>query len=102
MEEDHIADKIQQTLDSVERIERVPASPFFKNRVLNKLYQEQEPQPGLFSWFTPRLQLAALAVFVAVNIAVFIKISEQQYSTEVDSFAAAYELAPETEETLFE
>ena len=70
--------------------------------MLNKLNEESEPQLSYFSWITPGVQLAALAIFVAVNIAVYIKLNEQQYTTEVDSFAAAYELAPESDETLFE
>ena len=102
MKEDHINDKIENTLNSAELIDQVQASPFLKNKILNRIDQEQEAQQEVSSWLTPGLQLAALTLFVAINIAVFLKISEQQYSTEVDSFAAAYELAPESDETLFE
>ncbi len=102
MKEDHIKNKIENTINSIEFIEEVQASPFLKNKILNSINQEQESQHTVSSWLTPKLQLAALAIFVAINIAVFLKISEQQYSTEVDSFAAAYELTPESEETLFE
>ncbi len=102
MKKDHIADKIENTINTVEKIDSVSVSPFFKNKVLNRLYEEQEPQFVLTSWLTPKVQLAALAIFILINIAVFVKMNEQQYSTEVDSFAAAYELAPESDNTLFE
>ena len=102
MKKDQIANEVERIINSVDTIEQVNASPFFKDKVLNKLYEEKEPQVGLFAWFTPSVQLAALVIFIAVNVAVFVKINQQQYSTEVDSFAAAYELTPESDETLFE
>ena len=95
--------EIDRVFNSVDDIETVKASPFFKTKVLRELYEEkQERVQVLFPWFTPKLQLAALAVFVVLNVFVIAQMNSDNYTSEVSTFAEAYELTPETDITLFD
>ena len=55
MKKDQIANEVERIINSVDTIEQVNASPFFKDKVLNKLYEEKEPQVGLFAWFRQKI-----------------------------------------------
>ncbi len=95
--------EIDRVFNSVDDIEKVKISPFFKSKVLRKLYEEkQERVQVLFPWFTPKVQLAALVVFVVLNVFVITQMNTDNYTSEVTTFAEAYELTPETDLTLFE
>jgi len=48
------------TLDILDEIQEVRVSPFFKNKVLNKIREQEEEKVPLFGWFSPQLQLAAV------------------------------------------
>tara|TARA_R110000787_G_scaffold271939_1_gene379207 strand:- start:10070 stop:10393 length:324 start_codon:yes stop_codon:yes gene_type:complete len=56
------------TLDILDAIQEVDLSPFFKNKVLNKIAQQKEVKEPSFSWFSPQLQLATLAVLICFNV----------------------------------
>ena len=55
------------TFDILDEIQEVKVSPFFKNKVLNSIRQQEEEKVPLFGWFSPQLQLATLAMLLCIN-----------------------------------
>ncbi len=104
MSEEHkIAEQVKLTIDAADKIEQVKASPFLKNKVMRRLFDEpQEQIQLLFPWFTPRLQLTTLAVLILMNIIAFRTMSLSSSSEDIDRFAQAYELIQDNDVTLFE
>ena len=86
-----IQDKIDNTLKSVDTIEAVSVSPFFKDKTMNRLFVKQE-EPVLLNWFTPRLQLAILVCFVILNIVAFSEMKANNYDENVNEFGETYGL----------
>ena len=91
------------TFTILDEIQEVKVSPFFKGKVLNAIQQQKEAKEETssgFSWFTPQLQLATLAILVSINIAVvYYSFSYENTPTEVsgiDSFIEEYQLGSTT------
>jgi len=88
---------IKKTLDSASGIEPVKPSPFFKDKVLKRMAQQDvESIEGVryFTWFTPRYQAVALICFVVLNtIALLSYSSENDYGESVENFAEVYGLS---------
>ena len=55
------------TFDILDEIQEVKVSPFFKNKVLNSIREQEEEKVPLFGWFSPQLQLATLALLLCIN-----------------------------------
>lgn len=88
---------IDHQIDLLDNIQTVPVSPFFKNRVLQQVSSIESVEEYKMSWLTPKLQWAALALIVVVNIvAVYYTVSqsaiETNTSTGIESFAEQYQL----------
>tara|TARA_R110002073_G_scaffold8207_5_gene45812 strand:- start:25753 stop:26073 length:321 start_codon:yes stop_codon:yes gene_type:complete len=75
------------TLDVLDHIQEVKVSPFFKNKVLNRMNQPKEEKASSLGWFTPQLQLATLVVVICINVTtIYYSFSEQNSQQNVSSF----------------
>lgn len=93
--------KVKETFDSVESIEEVKVSPFFKEKVMQQIRNaSEEVQVATWSWFTPKLQLATLVCVVVLNVIAFNNLQESTYNENVNSFAESYGLSISEETTL--
>ena len=90
--------KVKATFDSIESIQEVKVSPFFKENVMHQIRNaSEEIKDATYSWFTPKLQLATLACVVVLNIMAFQNLKETTYNDNVTSFAESYGLSTNTE-----
>lgn len=93
---DKIDQQVEETLISVSNIDKVQTSPFFKEKVMRRL-AEQETAPtedvAYLSWFTPKYQAAALVCFIFLNAAALLTYSSDSYTDDVSSFAEVYGLS---------
>lgn len=92
-----IQKKIIETLDVVDTIDNVQVSPFFKDKTMQKLFSDEEQEQAVFTWFTPKLQLVALACVIVLNILAFSQLSVVSAEDQVGDFAETYGLSDETE-----
>ena len=75
------------TLDVLDSIQEVQVSPFFKNKVLNKINQQKEEKSPSLGWFTPQLQLATIAIVISINVtAIYYSFSAQDSQQDISSF----------------
>lgn len=59
--------QVEDTFKALDSIEKVQVNHFFKHKVLQKLKAEKDVKQTIFSWFTPQLQFASLALIVLLN-----------------------------------
>jgi len=84
--------KIEVAFDSLEQINEVKISSSFKQQVL-KLALEQEKEEILLTWFTPKLQMAAMIIVLLVNVtAIMYTFSTTSSETNISSFVQEYNL----------
>lgn len=90
-----IQSKIDSTFDAMDAIETVNVSPFFKDKTMQRLFSEKEQveQKMVWSWFTPKLQLATLACMLVLNVIAFNNLQKSDYEENVDQFAETYGLS---------
>ena len=94
-----IEENIHAAFKSIENIEEVKVNHFFKHKVLQQLKNQQEEKVPVFGWFTPKLQLATLAVVLLLNVgSILYAFSSHENNTEVslESFAQTYNLQSDT------
>ncbi|OEK07593.1 hypothetical protein A8C32_17505 [Flavivirga aquatica] len=96
-----IQDKIDMTFKSVDVIESVNVSPFFKDKTMQRLFTEKEEPQVVWSWFTPKLQFATLVCIIALNLIAFSKLQGATYDENINEFAESYGLSTSTEPILF-
>ncbi|WP_033961555.1 hypothetical protein [Psychroserpens jangbogonensis] len=97
----NIQNEIDTIFDSVNHIKAVQASPFFKDKTLQRMFSEKlEEQQRVFTWFSPKLQLATLASVVVLNVFAITKLQESTYNENVSQFAESYGLSTSTETSL--
>lgn len=88
---------VEDTLSSVSSIGTVKTSPFFKEKVLNRMAQqdvEKVTRVGYLDWFTPRYQAAALVCFVILNAFALLSYNtDSGYDENVENFAEVYGLS---------
>lgn len=96
----NIQDKIDNAFEAIEGIESVNVSPFFKDKTMKRLFKEKEEKQIIWTWFTPKLQLAALVCVVVLNVVAFTQLRESTYDNNVNQFAESYGLTTSTESTL--
>ncbi len=85
------------TLDILDEIREVKVSPFFKNKVLNQIREQKEEKVPLFTWFTPQLQLATLALVLCMNALTIFYSLEGEFDTQeelsgIEAFVEDYSL----------
>ncbi|MFS4492181.1 hypothetical protein [Maribacter sp. 2308TA10-17] len=91
---------VEDALDSVSNIDTAKTPPFFKEKVLNRMAQQDvEKAEGVryLNWFTPRYQAAALLCFVILNAFALLSYnSDSDYGENVENFAEVYGLSETT------
>ncbi|MGB3608633.1 MAG: hypothetical protein WA775_15120 [Psychroserpens sp.] len=93
--------KVKATFDSIESIQEVKVSPFFKENVMQKIRTASEDiQEVTWSWFTPKIQMATLVCVVVLNLIVFVDLQETTYDSNINSFAESYGLSTSTESSI--
>jgi len=91
-----IQEEIDSTLQTVNTIEAVNVSPFFKDKTMQRLFSEKEDVVTQRSWFTPQLQLATLVCVVILNVIAFTQLestSASSYDENINAFAETYGLS---------
>ncbi len=87
---------VEETLNSVSNIDTVKTPPFFKDKVLNRMAQQDaEKAEGVrfLDWFTPKYQAAALICFVLLNTIALLYNTSDSYGENVEIFAEVYGLS---------
>jgi len=98
-----IEEQIDRILEIGNSIDDVKASPFFKEKMMNRLFEESSQEENLiFPWFTPRLQLASLVCVIALNIFAFTNLDSTSYDDSINEFAESYGLLATEETSLFD
>ncbi len=96
------SEQIDELIDSVSEMEQVNTPPFFKDKVLKKLGNIEEPVEDsvLINWFTPKLQIAALLAFVFLNLGVLFYYNTSNKQEELETFAQTYGLSASEDESI--
>lgn len=92
----NINNQVEDTFKVLDSIEKVDVNHFFKHKVLQKLKAEKEVKQTVFSWFTPQLQFASLALIVLLNAsAIFYSynsVDSTSSESALETFAQEYSL----------
>lgn len=102
MKDSGINKKVNATLNAVETIQEVKFSPFLKDRILNNLTVDKEETLKVWSWFTPKFQLATLIVVILLNIYAYKVFASDNYNTTVEEFVDTYGFGDETYTSIFD
>ncbi|MEP5340426.1 MAG: hypothetical protein ABJL44_02440 [Algibacter sp.] len=89
----NIQNKIDSTFDAIDAIENVNVSPFFKDKTMQRLFAEEKEVTTVWSWLTPKLQLATLACVVILNVVAFSQLKTTTYNDDMSQFAETYGLS---------
>ena len=93
--------KVNTTLNAVDTIQEVKVSPFLKDRILNNINTEVEETQKIWSWFTPKLQIAMLIVVILLNVYAYKVLTSDNYNTTVEEFVDTYDFGEETYTSIF-
>ena len=93
----NLAPEENSTLDILDEIQEVKINPFFKDRVLhNMMNQETEETSQSVNWFTTPMQFAAIALILLINTIAIIQYKNSdtivEQSSDIESFAKEYSL----------
>ena len=97
----NIKNKIEETLSAMDAIEAVKVSPFFKDKTMQRLFAEKEEEQNIWSWFTPKLQLATLVCVIVLNVLAFTQLNSNKYDSDINEFAETYGLSIGSDASLF-
>ncbi|MAB50075.1 MAG: hypothetical protein CMC05_15750 [Flavobacteriaceae bacterium] len=101
MKDSGINKKVNTTLNVVDTIQEVKVSPFLKDRILNNINTEAEETQKIWSWFTPKLQIAMLIVVILLNVYAYKVLTSDNYNTTVEEFVDTYNFGDETYTSIF-
>ncbi|WP_424000155.1 hypothetical protein [Maribacter sp. IgM3_T14_3] len=91
---DHL---VEDTLESTSSIDSVKIPPFFKEKVLQRMAQNDDKKATsvrYLDWFTPRYQAAALVCLLILNTFALLSYKgDNSYSEKVEDFAELYGLS---------
>lgn len=93
--ENEIHKEVVETLNVVDKIEKVSVSPFFAHKVMQKITEEKEAkQKAVMPWFSTSFQLAAIALVLVINAVVLLYYFKDtnKITPSVDGFAQEYAL----------
>jgi hypothetical protein len=96
---EQIDKQVEAAFNAIGAIEEVKVNHFFKHRVLQQIANQKVEKAKVFTWFTPQLQIASLALVVLLNAsAILYAFSSQTTTSEtsLESFAQEYSLQSET------
>ena len=94
--------KIDELIDSASSIDGVNTPPFFKDKVLNKLTHsstEKSATDWLF-WFSPKYQIAAMVLFVMLNLIALYNYSASNKEVELQNYAQTYGLSNTSQDSI--
>ena len=94
---------VEETLESISAIEAIKTPPFFKEKVLRSLSQQNAIKTkgiAYLNWFAPKYQVAVLICFIFLNAAALLTYSSERHSDNVSSFAEVYGLS-ETDSDIY-
>jgi len=94
--EQHIQKQIDETLEITSQFSKVKISHQFKEKVMSQLFVEKKQL--IFSWFTPKLQYATLAMVIVINTFAIFYITKSNYNSNIQTFAQSFNIS--TEESL--
>lgn len=98
----NIDKEVANTFDTLDSIEKVKVSPFFKDKTMQRLFEEKEETVTTgFGWFTPKLQLTTLICVLIINVVGLLQLSKTEYNTNISDFAKMYELEEKENTSLF-
>ena len=86
-----VEDKIEEAFSSLDKINEVKVSSTFKSRVLEEIQQAKE-QKETYSWFTPKLQIAAMIIVLLVNTIAIAHLFSDRDTTSFENFVEQYDL----------
>ncbi|MEM7486537.1 MAG: hypothetical protein AAF348_15120 [Bacteroidota bacterium] len=83
---------IDELIESASKIKAVNTPPFFKDRVLNKLFEvdHTEKKIDFFGWFTPKYQIAVLLLFAILNLTVLYVYRSSNKQRDLLTFVETY------------
>ena len=88
---------VEKTISSVDHMNEVGVSPFFKEKVMHRIRNASEEEDvTISSWFTPKLQLATLVAVIILNVIAFSNLEANNYDENVNEFAESYGLSTST------
>jgi hypothetical protein len=93
MKNKNISEQVDNIFEVLNSIEKTSVSPFFKQKVLHKMFLKEEEKTVMKLWFTPKLQLAAIALVLLVNAISLFYVFNENNSTTIDNFAKEYSLS---------
>ncbi|MDD7884852.1 hypothetical protein [Flavivirga sp. 57AJ16] len=96
-----IKNKVVDTLNAMDVTEAVQVSPFFKDKTMQRLFVGQEDESLVWSWFSPKLQLATLVCIVVLNVLAFTQLNSNKYDSNINEFAETYGLSSGLGTSLF-
>jgi predicted Na+-dependent transporter len=85
--------KIEDILQSMDKMHRPVLSPFFTAKVVNKIFEEKDNV--IFSVKKPLLIISFSILLLVMNIAIFYKSNRNQFSDNKASQKSMYEFAKE-------
>ncbi|GAA3654241.1 hypothetical protein [Flavivirga jejuensis] len=97
----NIKDKIEATFNAIEAIEPVTVSPFFKDKTMQRLFEEKEEVSLIESWFSPKLQLATLVCVIVLNVVAFTQLNSNKYDSDINEFSETYGFSSDSNASLF-
>lgn len=89
----NISDLVEDTFNVFNSIEETAVSPFFKQKVLSRMFLKDKEKTIVVNWFTPKLQLAAIALVLLINAISLLYVFNQNNSNTLDNFAQEYSLS---------
>ncbi|WP_353779490.1 hypothetical protein [Winogradskyella sp. 3972H.M.0a.05] len=89
-----ILQNVDKAFQSIDSIESVDASPFFKDKVMQQIANAKSEVPRTaWNWFSPQLQLTLLVAVIVLNVIAYIQMNTSNYNEEIDSIAQMYGLS---------
>ncbi|APY09348.1 hypothetical protein BWZ20_14000 [Winogradskyella sp. J14-2] len=101
VKDSEINKKVNATLNAVDAIQEVKVSPFLRDRILNNLTVERKETQRIWSWFTPKFQIATLVVVILLNIYAYKVLISDEYNATVEEFVDTYDFGDETYTSIF-
>lgn len=96
---EQIDQQVNAAFNALGVIEEVKVNHFFKHKVLQQLAHQKKEKANVFTWFTPQIQMASLALVLLLNASAILYAFSSQTTTSdtsLESFAQEYSLQLET------
>ncbi|MFB0937379.1 MAG: hypothetical protein ACJAV9_000108 [Urechidicola sp.] len=98
----NIQHNIDATFDALDSVKEVDVPPFFKEKVMKRLFSQEKEEKYIWFWFTPKFQLATLVCVIVLNLVAFTELQADAYNDNVRSFGTTYGLQSDAENSIFD